>query len=209
MHSVSQLSDFRSEATRVLSEIKKGSTFLTVHHYLNNFGEISDFSIVFHINYINAVSRSLELLEGYSVNREDAVNRPYTHRELEVARKELLESFRMTLDGNNTLAKSADSYVRVNNGEGQPIPGIKLHESQDILHLIGFRVHKNILLKGKYPPDNRAAKTIAKDDLRSRLPVGRFTQFKLTPGKFRSLVVNGMTINEEDVLRQSMDSLSK
>lgn len=200
---------FRSEATRILSEIKKGSTFLTVHHYLNNFGEISDFSIVFHINYINAVSRSLELLEGYSISREDAVNRPYTHRELEVARKELLESFRMTLDGNNTLAKSAHSYVRVDNGEGQPISGIKLHESQDILHLIGFRIHKNILLKGKYLPDNRAAKTIAKDDLRSRLPVGRFTQFKLTPGKFRSLVVNGMTINEEDVLRQSMDSLSK
>lgn len=208
MHSVSQLSDFRSEATRVLSEIKKGSTFLTVHHYLNNFGEISDFSIVFHINYINAVSRSLELLEGYSVNREDAVNRPYTHRELEVARKELLESFRMTLDGNNTLAKSADSYVRVNNGEGQPIPGIKLHESQDILHLIGFRVHKNILLKGKYPPDNRAAKTIAKDEIRSRLPIGKFVQFKLLPGKFNKLVVAGVTVNEEDCIRNSMKKMT-
>lgn len=202
-----QLSDFRSVATRVLSEVQKGSTFLTVHHYLNNFGEISDFSIVFHINYLKAVARSAELLAAYSPTREDALNRPYTHRELEVAKKELLESFKMTMAGNNTLAKSAHSYSRVDNGEGQPICGVKLHDSQDILHLIGFRVHKNILLKGKYPPDNRAAKTIAKDDLRSRLPVGRFTQFKLTPGKFRSLVVSGMTIQEEDVLRQGMESL--
>lgn len=202
-----QLSDFRSEATRVLSEIQKGSTFLTVHHYLNNFGEISDFSIVFHINYLKAVARSAELLTAYSPTREDASNRPYTHRELEISKKELLESFKMTMAGNNTLAKSAHSYSRVDNGEGQPISGVKLHDSQDILHLIGFRVHKNILLKGKYPPDNRAAKTIAKDDLRSRLPVGRFTQFKLTPGKFRSLVVSGMTIEEEDVLRQGMENL--
>lgn len=202
-----QLSDFRSVATRVLSEVQKGSTFLTVHHYLNNFGEISDFSIVFHINYLKAVARSAELLAAYSPTREDALNRPYTHRELEVAKKELLESFKMTMAGNNTLAKSAHSYSRVDNGEGKPICGVKLHDSQDILHLIGFRVHKNILLKGKYPPDNRAAKTIAKDDLRSRLPVGRFTQFKLTPGKFRSLVVSGMTIQEEDVLRQGMESL--
>lgn len=202
-----QLSDFRSEATRILSEVQKGSTFLTVHHYLNNFGEISDFSIVFHINYLKAVARSAELLAAYSPTREDASDRPYTHRELELAKKELLESFKMTMAGNNTLAKSVHSYSRVDNGEGEPIPGVKLHDSQDVLHLIGFRVHKNILLKGKYPPDNRAAKTIAKDDIRQNLPIGKFVQFKLVPGKFRKLVVKGMTIEEEHVLRQGMESL--
>lgn len=198
------MSEFRCEATRVLSDLKKGSTFLTVHHYLNNFGEISDFSIVFHINYHNAVSKSLELLRRYEPSTEDCFGKPYILTELSCARMELLDSFQMTLDGNNPLATNAKAYSLVDNGFGQ-INGIKLHDKQDILHLNGFRVHRNILMKGNYPVDKRSAKTIAKDDLRDKLPVGRYVQFKLTPGKFRKLVVAGVTLREEDVIRQVMN----
>lgn len=200
------MSEFRCEATRVLSEIKKGSTFLTVHHYLNNFGEISDFSVVFHINYRNAVLKSSELLRWHQPSLEECFGKPYTLGELSSARMELLDSFQMTLDGANPLATSIKAYSAVDNGFGQ-INGIKLHDKQDILHLNGFRVHRNILMKGNYPLDKRSAKTIAKDDLRDRLPVGRYVQFKLTPGKFRKLVVAGMTLREEDVVRQAMSGV--
>lgn len=199
--------EFRCEATRILSELRRDATFLTVRHYMNNFSEICDFSIVFHISYKNAVQKSADLLSVYKPSNEDAVGRPYTRRELEVAKVELLDSFRLTLAGNNPLAKSGHVYSRIDNGEGI-IPGIKLHDTQDIIHLNGLRIWKNILLKGKYPPDNRAAKTIAKADLRSRLPIGRYVQFKLTPGKFRQLNVAGMTIKEDDVVREIMNGMS-
>lgn len=199
--------EFRCEATKILSELRPNATLLTVRHYMNNFGEICDFSIVFHINYHNAIQRSLDLLSAYTPKREDAIGRPYTHRELEVAKAELLSSFKMTLAGNNTFTKTSHVYSRIDNGEGV-IPGIKLHDTQDIIHLTGFRVWRMALLPGNYPPDNRASKTIAKDDLRRRLPIGRYVQFKLTPGKFRELKVSGMTIKVEDVVRDIMNNVT-
>lgn len=201
---MSAVVEFRSEATRVFSEIKKGSTFLTVHHYLNNFGEISDFSIVFHVSYRNAVQRSLDLLKTMQFSLDDCTGKPYTFLELSSARMELMDSFRMTLNGHNPLATSVKAYSHVDDGYGYPISGVKLHDKQDILHLNGFRVHRNVLLKGNYPLDKRAAKTLAKSDLRDKLPVGRYVQFKLTPGKFHKLVVAGITLREEDVVRQIM-----
>lgn len=202
-----KLSTFRSEVTAALADLRKGSTFLTVHHYINNFAEISDYSIVFHVDYLNAVKRSAELLEGYNFSYGDAEGRNYTHRELIVAKKELLDSFNMTIAGHNHLSTNASAYSKIDDGDGTPINGVKLHDEQDILHLNGFRVHKKVLLAGNYPVDNRAAKTIAKDDIRARLPVGRYVQFKLTPGKFSKLVVNGMSITEDDVLRQVMEKV--
>lgn len=203
----SRMVDFRCEATRVLSEIKKGSTFLTVRHYTNNFGEICDFSVVFHISYHNAVDRSLRLLEAYNPVDADCVGKRYCCGELRLARLELLDSFRMTLTGYNPLATSVQAYSLVDDGSGSPINGIKLHDRQDILHLNAFRVYRNLLQKGSYPEDRRAAKTVAKDDLRSKLPVGRYVQFKLTPGKFHHLVVAGITLHEQDVVRSIMNKM--
>jgi len=200
---------FRCEATRVLSEIKKSSTFLTVRHYMNNFGEISDFSIVFHINYRNAISRSFELLQQYKPSNDDCIGKPYVLTELSAGREELLQSFKLSLDAirQNTVSprdKTSNVYSKIGSDSGEVISGIKLHDNQDIIHLNGLRVHRNILLKGNYPADNRLVKTIAKDDLRDKLPIGRYVQFKLTPGKFRELIVCGLTIREQDVVRQIM-----
>jgi hypothetical protein len=157
--------DFRSEATRILSEIRKGSTFLTVKHYMNNFGEISDFSIVFHISYRNAIEKSRDILDSFRFKPEDLIGKSYTLEIAEIARLELIESFQATLAG-KAKSTSAHAYSAIDNGEGEAISGVKLHDTQDLLHITGFRVHKNILFPGNYPPDNRGLKTIAKDDLK-------------------------------------------
>lgn len=200
---------FRSEATKILSEIRKNSTFLTVHHYVNNFGEISDYSIAFHVNYLNAVQRAKNLLEAYQPTSEDCLNRPYTVDHLRVARDELIPSFGMTIDGYNPLATSADAYEEIMDQDKVLIPGVKLHKEQDILHLWGFRLHKRVVFPGNYPKDNRQLKTIAKDELRSMSPLGRFGQFKLMPGKFMKFVVEGLTVKERDVIRESLEKLQK
>ena len=35
----------------VLNQIRPGATFMSVKQYTNNYGEISNYGIVFHINY--------------------------------------------------------------------------------------------------------------------------------------------------------------
>ena len=201
---------FHSECTRVLSEIRRNATFLTVHHYLNNFGELSDFSCCFHVNYLNAIRRAKDLLEAYEPKTEDCIGKLYSVDHLRTARLELIESYGMTMEGNNPLATSAHAYDEiVDPSDGQVIPGIKLHRDQDILHIYGFGLHKRVLLPGNYPPDNRYLKTMAKDALRNMSPLGRFVQFRLEPGRFRKLVVEGLTIKEQDVIRESHRRLMK
>ena len=48
-----------------LSKIKSSSTFLTLKGYKNQFKEIADYSIVFHVDYKNALKRSISILESY------------------------------------------------------------------------------------------------------------------------------------------------
>lgn len=197
------MENFRSTCVQKLSQLRPNATFLTIHNYTNNFGELSDFSICFHVSYENAVRRAQSLLREFSPGMRDTVGRPYTIIDLRRAQDELIQSYEWTLEGYNPLATSAHSYDPVYLADGSTVPGIKLHRDQDILHLWGFCLHKRIIFPGKYPPDRRTNKTIAKDDLRSMTPLGRFVQFKLTPPKFRSLVVQGITVDETEVIRSS------
>ena len=112
----------------------------------------------------------------------------------------------MSLTGYNPLATSFHAYdkVKVNN---IPIVGTKLHRDQDILHIYGFCFNKRVIIPGNYPPDNRHLKTIAKDDLRALTPLGSFVQFKLCPGRFYKISVDGITAKEDDVIRYLENNL--
>lgn len=192
---------FRSKVVRDLGRLRPNATFLTVHRYMNNFGEVSNFSMCFHIDYLGAVRRAKALLEKYTPSSRETANKPFSVDHLRTAKEELLDSFGMSLQGSNPLATSAHAYVEVTDATGKIIPGIKLHREQDILHLWGFGVHKVVLSSGHYPRDNRSPLTMAKDELRNMTPLGNFVQFKLTPGKFETLTVEGITVRELDVLR--------
>lgn len=202
------LVDFRSQAVTLLSKMRPNATFLTIHNYMNAFGEISNFSIAFHVSYPNAVKRSKELLVKFIPTAEHCVGRPYSPDHLRIARDELLDSYDATLSGHNPAATSAHAYDEVQVGNAT-IPGIKLHREQDILHLWGFGLHKKVLLPGNYPEDTRRVFTIAKDDLRLMTPLGKFVQFRLQPGRFHQFVVEGITIKEDQVIREVHDRLSK
>lgn len=204
------ISEFRSSATEILKSIRPNSTFLTVKQYMNNFGELSDFSICFHIDYLKSVARAKELLEAYKPVPADVQGRPYSFNQLMVARDELVDSYNETLsEKRNSRDTSSHAYDLIISGDGPVLDGVKLHWSQDILHVYGFQVHKKTYMKGNYPPDKRRPLTIAKDDLRRWTPLGNFRQFKLANGKFHKLVVEKMTIREQDAVRNSHAKLIK
>lgn len=200
---------FQSRCTRELASLRRGATFLSVQHYINNFGEVSNFSICFHVSYQNALQKAIDLLHDYEPTAQDCVDKPYSPGHLASAKFELLDSHKMSLSGNNPLATSAHAYDAVVDHDRQPIDGIKLHREQDILHLWGFLVHKVVLIPGQYPPDNRHLLTRAKDDLRAMTPLGNFRQFKLGPAKFEKFVVQGITIREEDCIREYSSKIMK
>ncbi len=205
------MTNFRSYCTDVLSRVRKNSTFMTIHHYTNNNGQVADYSVCFHIDYIRAIRTSLNLLEKFHPNKTHiqkvGSTELFTLNDLLLAREELLASFQMSLRGDNPLATSAHAYEHVLSESQEIVPGVKLHTEQDLLHVWGFCVHYRVILPGAEKEDRRWSKTIAKDMLRSMLPIGKFVQFKLAPGRFERLVVQNMTVTDEDVIRNAASSI--
>ena len=197
--------EFISNATKIFNQIDTSAQFITIHNYTNNYGEVATYSLCWRINYENAVRRSLEILKNKKLSITDVVGKPYTLVHLERAMDELIDSFTNTLTlgtGNNPLDTSAHAYDVVLDRYGVPVPGIKLHRDQDVLHLNNvFRIHKVIHVPGIYPKVNHALKTLAKNDLRKLLPLDKIGQFKLEEGRFEKMVVQKITLVEEDMLR--------
>ena len=196
---------FISKATKVFNEIDTHAQFIVIHNYTNNFGEVSTFSLCWRISYENACLHSLGILKNLNPTIKDVVGKPYTLVHYKAALEELIESLTDTLvlgTGNNPRATSAHAYDWVADRYGKHVPGVKVHREQDVLHLTNvYRLNKIVHVPGIYPQVNSALKTLAKNDLRQLLPLRKFGQFKLEPGRFEKMVVQKITLIEENMLR--------
>lgn len=169
-----------------LSTIRPSATFLSVRGYTSNEGEISDFSIIFHMNYKNALQKSLDILDIYV---------PENDLETE-AKTALMTSWRKSLDKMNETKEESvgDAYHRVTDADGDYLPGVKIHTATNTLHLYGLvnskRVHKKVDRK----PKNSKELTIAKDRISANCPVSRFRQFVIAPDKVDSIIVEKMEL---------------
>ena len=178
------MSRFKDYCVYIFSHVRPQATFLSILEYMNNYHEIADFTICFHVDYLNAVERSFNIVEKY--NPKDDIEAE--------AREEILQSFQWTLNGFNPLYTCRDVYEDILDADGKPIPGIKLHSQQDIVHIVGKRVRKNIISEGLYLDRNSANKTVAKRIIKAKTPISKWVQFKLVPNRFRELSVQKMRI---------------
>lgn len=195
---------FDSPATAELAKLRSNAMFLAIHGYQNNFQEVSDFSVLFHIDYQAAIRKSFQIVSAYRPKPSDWNGLSYTRQNLLTAQAELLDSYRHTLAGYNPYYTCHGVYALVSGPDGKIIPGIKLHIKDNILHLHGYRVHKRIHVPGIYPDRNSLAVTLAKNFLRTKTPVSAWRQFKLLPGRFRTISVGRLSINGIDVVEQSV-----
>lgn len=194
---------FRSECTKKLGTLKPHATFLTLHYYINvESGKVADWSIVFHISYQNALYRSIEILEETKLKLSQTIGKPYSFPTLKVAKDEMLHSYYLSLRGEN-VSTSEHAYHAVHDAFNHPIPGVKLHREQDLLHMYGFVVYCREYLPGIPDTTEHSTLTLAKKDLLKLLPLSRFVQFRLEPMRFQKLVVNNMTITDQEVIRQA------
>lgn len=162
-----------------LSKLRPGSTFLTLKGYRNEYGEVANYSIIFHMSYSNALKKSITTLQQYV-----PVNDVYAQ-----AKNELLESFQYSL---NKIEDLEDGYTRFFDDNSQYVKGIKLHTTTETLHIYGLVSQKRILLPGNYPKKNKRELTIAKDKLRAMCAVGKFRQFKILPQNVDSISVENI-----------------
>lgn len=179
-----------SRIPALLNDIRPGATFLTIKNYQNNYNEIADFQVVFHVNYRKAVEASLRKLERLSPSNGDWGY---------VAKQELLQSLQETLDGHNSRYTLHGVYEKVTSS-GQTVNGVKWYKKGSAIHLNGFIIYKRVNVPGVYPKVISHEKTIEKDRLRDLLPIGRMREFKLVAGRFGLIKVEKMTLTEQDLL---------
>jgi len=173
-----------------LLKLSSSSTFLSVKGYTNEFGEKSNFQIVFNIDYIKAVKKAIKIWTEYQ---------PQSDLE-SYARNELIQSYTDTLN-NCSRSTSASAYIPISDLRGNLIKGVKFHYKENAIHLFGFLLKKKVLIPGVYIKRNKRPLTHAKDRLRSLTNLSKFRQFKLVQGRFDTINVGKLSLNQKDLIK--------
>src|SRR5271169_4323581 len=53
------------ELTGVFARLRPNATFVSIKEYMNNWQEVSNFGIIFHIDYAAALKRSYDIVSSY------------------------------------------------------------------------------------------------------------------------------------------------
>lgn len=169
-----------------LGKLRSSATFLSVMGYRNEYSEVADYSIIFHISYLNAVKRSLATLQGL-----------IPHDTLEAqAQDELIESFQTSLRKMEETPEEELQpwFLHFKDDDGSYIKGIKLHLETHTLHLYGLVNHKRVLMPGSYPEVNSKPLTLVKNKLRRMCPVGKFRTFRMKPNQVDRISVENLSL---------------
>jgi len=187
-----------TEIPCAFNRVKAGSTFMVVKGYKNNHGEISDFNLVFHFSYRNAVKKALNI---WRQHRSNSIIQ-------EEAKTQLIASYLRSLDrGDHSKPMFSDHalstpYARTVDVNGRVIDGVKYHVRNKELHLTGLLISKRVLSPGVYPVENKNALTIEKDKLIALTSLANYRQFKLVDGRFQSIHVDKMTLTQDSLARK-------
>lgn len=183
----------RTVIPSIFNQIRPSSTMLAIRGYRNNFDELADYSLVFHVNYLNAIKRSKQIIEQY---------KPLSGLE-KIARSELLESYAETLSGKgNSRDTSSHAYEPIIDGTGEAVNGVRWHSNYTRVYLYGFICFKRVITPGNYPEVNHEPLTMSKNKLRALTPSNKFRQFILIDGRFDKVDVEKMQLTHLDLIRE-------
>jgi hypothetical protein len=169
-----------------LAKLRPSATFLSLIGYRNEYSEVADYNIVFHVNYKNALQRSIIALEGVVP----------TDNLMAQARQELIDGYTKSISkmSETPVEEIDDAYTRFFDTDGNYIKGVKLHTKTNTLHIYGFVNVKRVIMPGNYPHRNKQELTVAKDKLRKLCPVSKFRQFKITESQVDKISVENLSL---------------
>ena len=125
----------------------------------------------------------------------------YLCDEAQKAKDELLVSFNRTLEVGAGQNEAYTHSAARRGGEGTYEHfghGLKVHLESGDIHVQGVEVSRVVVQDGSYKPKRSKAKTLAKDELRRRLPLGKWRQLVLRRGKFQSVIIRGKQFTPDD-----------
>lgn len=177
----------------VFNKIRQGSTMLAIRGYRNNYDEVADYSLVFHVNYLNAIKRSKQIIEQYEPTNDLEI----------MAKLQLLDSYADTLSGKgNSRDTSSHAYEPIIDGDGEVVNGVRWHSDFSRIYLYGFICFKRVITPGNYPEVNHQPLTIVKNKLRRLTPSEKFRSFILIDGRFDKIDVEKMQLTHLDLVRE-------
>lgn len=174
----------KQQLINTFAKLRPGSTFVSVREYRNNHNELSNFGLVFHIDYNAAMKRSRNIIAAYK-----------THDELhQTAKEQLLTSLDRRIATQTPIEKNDFPYTHFRDADGNWIKGIKAHEELGRLYMFGFLVSKRVLEAGTYKDVNSSPLTLAKRAIEKQTQLSRFRQFKLLPKMYREIGIEKLVI---------------
>ena len=164
--------------------------FVHIRNYVaKKSGEVAHHTINGSVSWENTLFRALEALSSVEV-ATIAKDCKACDGDEDLARKALAEvkdSFRK-------------QYQRLQDGQGTTsnyeylAPGVATLPDDDTLYIWGLSVGKEIVTPGTYKEVNSRPKTLVKRFIERLTPACKFRRFKLTPGTYDYVSVNGQRV---------------
>jgi hypothetical protein len=175
------------------------------------------------ISYKNLVEKSLKVLNSLSATsicreairlglRDVKTGKTVSIGDVYTAKQELQESFKKVVnDGKGTDEEKLTNFepLEVN---GEKITGVRVYTNPDSdnhgsVYLMGLKMSETVLdwsPNGAIPAPKSAAKTLAKNLIKSKLPIGKFVRYRLngnfilrTGGKSLTRVTKTQTMTDK------------
>jgi hypothetical protein len=149
----------------IIKKIKNsptGVSFVSVKEYENKSNEISNYLINVGVSLENAKSKDIEYLENLDVK---TLKTDIDFDLLNEAKIALIEALKKPNQNRSNGQKNA--YTTISKG-------IRLHNETNRLHVYGFFVKKDVIVKGVYKTVNSRPLTIAKNYLRKGMKSTKF-----------------------------------
>lgn len=173
-----------NELVATFGKLRPNATFVSVKEYKNNYDEVSDFGIVFHVDYQKALKRSYDIVAALQTT--DLLQKE--------ARRIILSSLIERIECKIPIEERDDPYVHFKDGYGNFIKGIKAHKETHDLYMFGFIVSKKVIIPTSYKPVNSSKLTVVKDRMENLTPISKFRQFKLIPKSYREIKIESLII---------------
>jgi hypothetical protein len=176
----------QNEFVSTIASVRPQATFLTLHKYRAESGEVADHQVVFHVSYEELLNRSVALLNAMTFESQGEKD----------AQRVLLASFMESLSGikKTKVDEIEDAYERFFDESGAHIKGIKRHLETGAMHLYGATVQKRIHVEGIRKAVNSKPETILKNRIRAMLPVSKWRQYRLLPDQVELVTVDKLRI---------------
>lgn len=184
------------ETIDFFKDLSASAMFMSIHSYQNSQKELSNITIITHLDYKRIVQESLEKLnEITSVKVGDKV---YTvsDPEFQKAYGELWVSLEKSLVGENEKGNAINEhYINISKN-------VKMHKETGELYIDGKILKKNIIEKGEYREVKSRLNTLIKNAIRKELPVSQWKRYKITKEHCESLIACGTILTPENLYEE-------